>query len=151
MSDRLSVEKMDGAPVCRDNERNMTNSTDASQSLSAEGGLLQSGVNAENSASASSFTDLILESGESTPQEIRLAAAKGNVQRTIVINFMFVLGSVVAFGPTFDKYLLQLSNSNTVVGFAESISGFTSLIVLWPVALWVDHKAKKGIEEHMTC
>lgn len=74
-----------------------------------------------------------------TPAEDH-AFARQNVYLTIVINIFLVLGSTIAFGPIFDKYILQLSHKNAVVGLVESVSGVTALLVFLPVAFLVDSR-----------
>ncbi|CAD7956077.1 unnamed protein product [Amoebophrya sp. A120] len=72
-------------------------------------------------------------------REVNKTIGKNNIFRTLWCNIFLVIGSTITFGPVFDKYILQLSDKNWVVGVVESASGMTSLLVFVPVAYLVDH------------
>ncbi len=70
-----------------------------------------------------------------------LRIAQRNVSVTYWINIFFVIGYTVTFGPIFDLYVYTLApedKKNETVGFLESVSGVTSLVVFLPVAYLVD-------------
>eukprot|EP00928_Gymnodinium_smaydae_P045613 TRINITY_DN30382_c0_g2_i1.p1 TRINITY_DN30382_c0_g2~~TRINITY_DN30382_c0_g2_i1.p1 ORF type:complete len:516 (+),score=55.00 TRINITY_DN30382_c0_g2_i1:83-1630(+) len=88
------------------------------------------------------------------------SSSSGPYMRNVVAMFAFqVLGAVawgIAMGPVFDRYLFYLAGTtprgprlipargqNSLVGFTESVSGLSSLVLAVPVGLLVDRNPTK--------
>mmetsp|Transcript_31129 Transcript_31129/g.72474 ORF Transcript_31129/g.72474 Transcript_31129/m.72474 type:complete len:523 (+) Transcript_31129:54-1622(+) len=96
--------------------------------------------------------------GESTCEaEVSLteeekAVCQQNITSMYIFQVMQAVILGICMGPVFDKYLLTLGGSshlvprharNTLVGFTESVSGVTSMIMAIPVGIMVDRQPER--------
>jgi len=91
------------------------------------------------------------------PEELALtdeeqATVDQNVICMYILQFLQGLVFGICMGPVFDKYLLTLGGTshlvpkhaqNTLVGFTESVSGVTSMVMAIPVGIMVDRTPEK--------